>query len=65
MITYVSQTELQIRHHEEEAYFSIRKLGHYPLVLGILWRRHHDIAIKYSQNRFIFDSERCCKHHNA
>ena len=63
-IAYV-RAELQIRNHVEEAFFFITKLGHYPLVLGISWRRHHDISIRYSQNKITFDSDLCCKEHNA
>ena len=64
-ITHIVRAKLQIRNHMEEAFFFITKLSHYPLVLGIPWRRHHDISIRYSQNKVTFDSDICCKEHNA
>ena len=35
MITHLIRAKLQIRHHVEDAFFFITRLGHYPLVLGI------------------------------
>ena len=64
-IMHIVRAKLQIRNHMEEAFFFITKLGHYPLVLGILWRRHYDILIQYFQNKITFDSDLCCKEHNA
>ena len=40
------------------------KLGHYPLVLGIPWLRHHDVAIQFASNRMTFNSEFCLAHCN-
>jgi len=37
----------------------VTRLGHYPIVLGISWLRHHDIAIRLSSNTITFDSENC------
>jgi len=65
MITHLVHAKLQIRHHVEDAFFFVTKLGHYPLVLGIPWLRHHDVNIRFIANKITFDSERCCKHHNA
>ena len=64
-ITHISHAELQIRNHVEEAFFLITKLGHYPLVHGIPWQRQHEISIQYSQNKVTFDSDLCCRKHNA
>src|SRR5436853_3938933 len=64
-ITHLAHAKLQIRNHVEEAFFFITKLGHYPIVLGIPWRRHHDVSIRYSQNKVTFDSKLCCQQHNA
>ena len=36
MITHLVRAKLQIRHHVEDAFFFVTRLGHYPLVLGIL-----------------------------
>ena len=64
-ITHIVCAKLQIRNHVEEAFFFLTKLGHYPIVLGIPCRRHHDKSIRYSQNKITLDSDLCCKEHNA
>ena len=45
MITHLARTKLQIRHHVEDAFFFVTRLGHYPLVLGIPWILHHNVSI--------------------
>ena len=45
MITHLVHAKLQIRHHMEDAFFFVTRLGHYPLFLGILWLRHYDVNI--------------------
>ena len=64
-ITHIVRAKLQIRNHVEEAFFFITKLGHYPLVIGIPWWRHHDISIRYSKNKVTFVLDLCCRKHNA
>ena len=65
MITHLVRGKVQIRHHVEDAFFFVRGLGHYLLILGIPWLRHHDVNIRFILNKLTFDSERCCTHHNA
>ena len=65
MITHLVCTKLQIRHHMEDAFFFVTRLGHYLLVLGIPWLRHHDVNIRFILNKLTFNSERCCTYHNA
>ena len=65
MITHLVCTKLQIRHHVEDTFFFVTRLGHYPLVLGIPWFRHHDVNIRFTFNKVTFDSEWCYTHHNA
>ena len=65
MIIHLVHAKLQIRNHVENAFFFITRLGHYPLILGIPWLRHHDSSIRFSTNKVTFDSEWCCKNHNA
>ena len=65
MITHLVHAKRQIRHHVEDAFFFVIRLGHYPLVLGIPWLRHHDVNIRFIRNKLTFDSERCCAHHHA
>ena len=65
MITHLVRAKLQIRHHMEDAFFFVTRLGHYPLVLGIPWLQHHDVNIRFILNKLTFDSKWCCMHHNA
>ena len=65
MITHLVGPKLQIRHHVEDAFFFVTRLGHYLLVFGIPWLQHHDVNIRFNLNKLTFDSERCCLHHNA
>ena len=65
MITHLVRAKLQIRHHVEDAFIFVTRLGHYPLVLGIPWLRHHDVDIQFILDKVTFNSERCCTHHNA
>ena len=65
MITHLVRAKLQIRHHVEDTFFFVTRLGHYPLVLGILWLWYHDVNIRFILNKLTFDLERCCTHHNT
>ena len=65
MITHLVRAKLQIRHHVEDIFFFITRLGYYPLVLSIPWFRQHDVNIQFILNKLTFDSERCCMHHNT
>ena len=40
----------------------ITRLGHYPIVLGIPWLRHHDVAVRFASNLVTFDSDYCLEH---
>ena len=64
-MTHIAHAKLQIRNHVVEAFFFVTKLAHYPIVLGIPWLQHHDVSIKFVANKVTFDSQMCCKHHNA
>jgi len=37
----------------------IRKLGHYPVVLGIPWSQLHDVAVRFASNMTTFGSQYC------
>jgi hypothetical protein len=50
---------LEINGHKEKSPFFITKLGHYPVVLGIPWMQHHDVAIQFASNTLTFNSPRC------
>ena len=65
MITHLVRTKLQIRHHVEDAFFFVTRLGHYPLILGIPWLPHYNVIIQFILKKLTFDSERCCTHKNA
>ena len=65
LVTHQVRARLQIRHHMEMATFFVTQLGHYPLVLGIPWLQEHHATIRWRANTITFDSEECCKLHNA
>jgi hypothetical protein len=58
-ITHVVKLPFSIGDHSEELIAFVTKLGHYPLVLGIPWLRHHDVSIRFSTNTITFDSPAC------
>jgi len=49
-ITHTSYMDLSINGHSEMASFYITKLGRYPIILGLPWMQHYDVAIKFGQN---------------
>jgi transposase InsO family protein len=64
-ITHLAELNLQISGHHERIFAFVTKLGHYPLVLGIPWLRHHDVAVRFASDSVTFDSDRCLTHCNA
>jgi len=42
----------------------VTKLGHYTIVLGILWLKLHDVAIRFSSCTLTFGSQYCASHCN-
>jgi len=58
-ITHLVKIPLHIAGHHEQLFAFVTKLGHYPLVLGIPWLRHHDVAIRFASNSVTFDSDHC------
>ena len=50
---------LNIGGHQEYLSAFVTQLGHYPLVLGIPWLRHHDPTIRWAAGTIEFDSVRC------
>jgi hypothetical protein len=61
-ITHVVKLPFSIGDHSEELSTFVTNLGHYPLVLGIPWLRHHDVSIRFSTNTITFDSPGCMGH---
>lgn len=61
-ITHVAKFPLNIHGHKENLIAFVTKLGHYPIVLGIPWLRHHDVAIRFASNDVTFDSDYCLTH---
>ena len=60
---------MSIDGHQEIIPMFITNLSHYPIVLGLLWLRRHDVHVGFAWNTLTFDSEfclhRCCTHGNA
>jgi hypothetical protein len=44
-ITHIVKVGFTIGQHHETLPAFVTTLGHYPLVLGIPWLRHHDVSI--------------------
>jgi hypothetical protein len=61
-ITHVVKMPFSIGDHSEELIAFVTNLGHYPLVLGIPWLRHHDVSIRFSTNTITLDSPACMGH---
>ena len=58
-ITHTVKIDLDINGHQENLTAFVTKLGHYPLVLGIAWLRHHNPTIDWEKNTIDFVSPRC------
>ena len=58
-ITHLATATLAIQDHQEELPLFVTKLGHYPVVLGIPWLRHHDVVIRWATDQLTFDSDQC------
>lgn len=58
-ITHTVRVGFSIGGHYEKLTAFVTKLGHYPLVLGIPWLRHHDPLIRWAAGTIEFDSARC------
>ena len=46
-ITTMAKLNLGIKAHQKELPVFIRKLGHYPIVLELLWFQLHNVMIKF------------------
>ena len=58
-ITHIVKIGLNVGGHRETLSAFVTQLGHYPLVLGIPWLRHHDPTIRWAAGTLTFDSARC------
>ena len=63
-ITHVAKVKMMVGNHREELSMFVTSLGHYPIVLGIPWLRHHSPTTEWSRNALIFDSDFCLAHCN-
>jgi transposase InsO family protein len=61
-ITHIVKVGMSIGGHHEMLPAFVTKLGHYPLVLGIPWLRHHGVSVRFASNDVSFDSPRCAAH---
>lgn len=58
-ITHIVRLELVINGHREYAPFFVTRLGHYPIIMGIPWMKHHDLLLRPRQNQIRFASPSC------
>ena len=61
-VIHLTKLTKTIDKHTETLPFFIKKLSHYPIVLGIPWLRHHDVFISFAKNILYFDSNYCLLH---
>ena len=65
-ITHVAKIGMMIQYDKEQLPMFVTKLGHYLIVLGILWLRFHDVAVRFAFNMVTFGSRYCTTHcHDA
>jgi predicted aspartyl protease len=63
-ITDIAKAYLSIDEYHDRLPMFVTKLCHYPIVLGILWLKQHDIAIRFMSNLVTFSSQYCPAHSN-
>ena len=61
-VTHLTKLSMTIDKHTETLPLFVTKLGHYPIVLGIPWLRHHDVSVRFAKNTVSFDSAYCLSH---
>src|SRR5438132_4628418 len=61
-ITHITKVQMKIGQHTEALFLFVTKLGHYPVVLGHPWLKHHDVRIGFKSGTVMFDPEFCMKH---
>ena len=59
---HMTKLKMTIAGHQEKIPLFVTKLGHYSIVLGLLWLQHHDVNIPFSKNTVTFDSDYCLQH---
>jgi predicted aspartyl protease len=55
-ITHMVEVQLSIQEHQERLPIFVTKLGYYPIVLGILWLKQHDVTIRFASHLVTFRS---------
>jgi hypothetical protein len=63
-VTYIVEAYLGIDEQCEWLPMFATKLGHYPIVLGILWLKQHDVTIYFASNLITFWSQYYLAHCN-
>jgi hypothetical protein len=63
-IMHIVEAYLSIHEHRERLAMFITKLGHYPIILGILWLKQDDVAIRFTSNLVTFGSQYYLNHCN-
>ena len=61
-ITHMTTVLVAVQEHYERLPVFATNLGHYSVVLGIPWLRHHDVAIRFASNLVTFGSQHCLTH---
>ena len=61
-ISHSATFTLTIGSHVETITAYVTPLGHYPVILGISWLRHHDPDVRFGSNVVTFRSSTCLRH---
>jgi predicted aspartyl protease len=61
-ITHLMEVCLDIQGHREKLPMFVTKLGRYPIMLGILWLKQHNVVIRFTSNLVTFGSQHCLAH---
>jgi len=65
-ITHIAKVGMKIQEYKENLPMFVTTLEHIPIVLGILWLRLHDVAVRFASNTVTFGSQYCITHcHDA
>jgi predicted aspartyl protease len=61
---HIAQVHLSIYEHRKILHTFVTKLGHYPIVLGMIWLNQHDTAICIALNLVTFGCQYYLAHYN-
>ena len=58
-VSHIGKVPLTIGNYQELATLHVANLENLKVILGMLWRKGHNLKIDWGKNKITFDSERC------